>query len=156
VKATVRAASADNDAVLFAVASAAEEQAKTELGKPEPAKPEAGKPEPAKAGAGRQPAASAAATQLAKVLPGEAQQAPVTAAAAPAESQPFLQRALSFVPLIGGSRPEASAEAAPVASVVPTSPTSVRAPLPPRRAGNLRTTRLEQPAAAFASQPVTR
>lgn len=159
-KATVRAASADNDAVLYAVASAAE--TKPEAAKPEPAKSEPAKPEPAKVGAGRQPtAAPSAAVQVAKVLPGEAQQAPVaaSAAAAPAESQPFFQRALSFVPLIGGSRQaaaETAAEIAPVASVVPASPTSVRAPLPPRRAGNLRTTRLDQPAAAFASQPVTR
>ena len=72
-KATMRAASADDDAILFAVASAAEEQAKPESGKPE-----AGKAEPARAGTGRQPAASSAATQVAKVLPGEAQQAPVT------------------------------------------------------------------------------
>lgn len=153
-KATVRATSADHDAVLYAVASAAEEQPKPASAKPEPAKPE-----PAKAGAAAQPAAQpSAATQLAKVLPGNAQQAPAPtfSTASAEESRPFYQRALSFVPLIGGARQEPAAETAPIASVVPATPTSVRAPLPPRRAGNLRTTHLDQPAAAFASQPTTR
>ncbi|SEG82809.1 Murein L,D-transpeptidase YafK [Bosea lathyri] len=165
-KATVRAASADNDAVLAAIASAAEEPAKVEVAKAEaakadPAKPESNKLDPSKTGTIRQ-AAPSAATQVAKVLPGAAQQAPVLASATPAapvaaeESQPFYQRALSFVPLIGASRPAAPVEAAPVASVVPASPTNVRAPVPPRRADGLRTSQLDQPAAAFASQPTLR
>lgn len=157
-KTTVRAASSDHEAVLAAVAAAAAEPA----AKPEPAKPAA---EPAAPKPAAAPAASAA-TQLAKVSPGAAQQAPVAAslAAAPAASpaaednRPFYQRALSFVPLIGGSSQPAAAaaEQAPVASVVPASPTSVRAPLPPRRADNLRTSRLDQPATAYSSQSAIR
>ncbi len=145
---TVRAESADNEAVLAAVAAVA---AAAVPEKTEPAKPETARP-------------ATAATQVARVLPGAAQPAPVAAAqpaatpaAAPAEaSTPFYQRALSFVPLIGGGsqpKPEASA---PVASVVPSAPTSIRAPLPPRRADGLRTSRLDQPAAAYTSQPATR
>lgn len=159
-KATVRADSADSDAVLAAVAAAAAEPA----AKPEPAKPAAAEtaaPKPAAA-----PASTA--TQVAKVLPGAGQQQPVAAslAAAPApaapqgaeDSRPFYQRALSFVPLIGGSSQPAAAtaEAAPVASVVPAAPTSVRAPLPPRRADSLRTSQLNSPAAAFSSQSAVR
>jgi hypothetical protein len=143
---TVRAASADHEAVLAAVAAAASEAA----AKPEPAKP-AAEPKPAAAPA-------SAATQLAKVSPGAAQPAPVAAslAVAPApaaeDNRPFYQRALSFVPLIGGaSQPAQAAESAPVASVVPATPTSVRAPLPPRRADSLRTSRLDQPAASYSS-----
>jgi murein L,D-transpeptidase YafK len=160
-KATVRAASAENDAVLAAVASAAEEPAKAEAAKSDLSKPELSKVDTNRTGTIR-PAAPSAATQVAKVLPGAAQQAPVLASAAPAapaaaeESQPFYQRALSFVPLIGGSRQPAPVEAAPVASVVPASPTNVRAPLPPRRSDGLRTSRLDQPAAAFSSQPALR
>lgn len=160
VKATVRADSADNDVVLAAVAAAASEPA----AKPEPAKPEPVKPEPAAPKPAAAPAS--AATQVAKVLPGAGQQAPVAAslAAAPApasaeDNRPFYQRALSFVPLIGGSlQPSAAAaaEPAPVASVVPASPTSVRAPLPPRRAVSLRTSHLDQPAAAYSSQTAIR
>ncbi len=157
-KATVRATSADNDAVLAAVSAAAVEPA----AKPEPAKAQPAKPEPAKAQAAPTPAAAPAATQVARVLPGNA--APLSASAAAStgfttaseESVPFYRRALSFVPLIGGSKPAEAQNSAPVASVVPSAPTNVRAPLPPRRAEKLRTTQLEQPAAAFASQPVTR
>jgi murein L,D-transpeptidase YafK len=140
---TVRAESADNEAVLAAVAAAAE-----------PAKVEASKPEPAR------PAVASAASQVAKVSPGAAQAAPVAVAqpeaAQPETSAPFYQRALSFVPLIGGGSQPQPAVSAPVASVVPSSPTSILAPLPPRRADGLRTTRLDQPAAAYASQPATR
>jgi murein L,D-transpeptidase YafK len=158
-KATVRATSADNDAILVAVASAAAE---------EPSKPAAAPVAPA---AAPKPAAAptSAATQVAKVLPGAAQQAPVQASAAPVavaaaeqpDSRPFYQRALSFVPLIGGSSQQPVADtaaAAPVASVVPASPTSVRAPLPPRRAtdNKLRTTRVDQSTAAYANGPATR
>ncbi|MBX9909662.1 MAG: murein L,D-transpeptidase [Beijerinckiaceae bacterium] len=142
-RATVRAESADYDAVLAAVAAAAE-----------PAKVEASKPEPAR------PAVASAASQVAKVSPGAAQAAPVAVAqpeaAQPETSAPFYQRALSFVPLIGGGSQPQPAVSAPVASVVPSSPTSILAPLPPRRADGLRTTRLDQPAAAYASQPATR
>lgn len=157
-KATVRASSADSDAVLAAVSAAAAEPAP----KPEPAKSEPAKPEPAKAQAAPKPTAAPAATQVAKVLPGNA--APLAASAgastgfttASEESVPFYRRALSFVPLIGGSTSAEAQPSAPVASVVPSTPTNVRAPLPPRRAEKLRTTQLEQPAAALASQPVTR
>ena len=142
-RATVRAESADYEAVLAAVAAAAE-----------PAKVEVSKPEPAR------PAVASAASQVAKVSPGAAQAAPVAVAqpeaAQPETSAPFYQRALSFVPLIGGGSQPQPAVSAPVASVVPSSPTSILAPLPPRRADGLRTTRLDQPAAAYASQPATR
>ncbi|HEV2554348.1 MAG TPA: murein L,D-transpeptidase family protein [Bosea sp. (in: a-proteobacteria)] len=142
-KATIRAESADNEVVLAAVAAAA--------AKPEPATSEPAKPEPARA------AAPAATTQLARVQPGAATAAPVTTGSfgtASAESEPFYRRALSFVPLIGA--PGGSQASAPVASVVPATPTEVVAPLPPRRTDRLRTTRLDQPAAAFSSQPTTR
>jgi murein L,D-transpeptidase YafK len=148
VRTTVRAESADNEAVLAAVAAAAEPH-KAESGKIEPSKPEPARP-------------SSAATQVAKVLPGAAQSAPVAvvaqpaAAAEPEASTPFYQRALSFVPLIGGGSQPKLEVSAPVASVVPSSPTSIRAPLPPRRADGQRTSRLDQPAAAYASQPATR
>jgi murein L,D-transpeptidase YafK len=148
-KATIRAESADNEAVLAAVSAAAELPA----AKAEVAKPDAVKPEPARADA--QPAA----TQLAKVLPGAATPAPVTTGSfgtASAESEPFYRRALGFVPLLGGSKPAEAPGSAPVASVVPTTPTNVLAPLPPRRSDKLRTTQLDLPAAAFASQPTTR
>ena len=69
---------------------------------------------------------------------------------------PFYRRALSFVPLIGGSAAPEPQASAPVASVAPSAPTNMRAPLPPRRADKLRTTQLEQPAAASVGQPVTR
>lgn len=149
-KATVRAASADNDAVLAAVSAAAAE--------PPATKPESAKPEPVKVEAPK-PAAAPAATQLAKVQPGAAAPAPVTTGSfttASEESEPFYRRALSFVPLIGGSKPAESQASAPVASVVPPTPANVLAPLPPRRADKLRTTRLDESAAAFVSQPVTR
>lgn len=152
-KATIRAASADNDAILAAVAAAPVE---------EPAAPEA---KPAMA---PRPAAAPAATQLAKVAPGNAQQAPVLAStsstpvvpaapAAPAEEKPFLQRALSFMPTFGGTADQGMTTAsAPVASVVPASPTTTSAPLPPRRANGLKTSSLDQSTAAYASQPVQR
>jgi len=147
VRTTVRAESADNEAVLAAVAAAAEPA------KVEAAKIEAAKPEPAK------PAVASAASQVAKVSPGAAQAAPVAVAqpeAASAEAAPFYQRALSFVPLIGGGSQPKPEVSAPVASIVPSSPTSTRAPLPPRRADGLRTSRVDQPAAAYASQRATR
>ena len=111
------------------------------------------------------PAAAPAATQLAKVTPGNAQQAPVLAnasstpvvPAAPVEDKPFLQRALSFMPTFGGTADQGMATAsAPVVSVVPAQPTSTSAPLPPRRATGLRTSSLAQSTAAYASQPVQR
>jgi hypothetical protein len=151
-KATVRAASADNDAVLAAVAAAPVE---------EPAKPVEAKP----ALVAPRPAAAPAATQLAKVTPGNAQQAPVLAnasstpvvPAAPVEDKPFLQRALSFMPTFGGTADQGMTTAsAPVVSVVPAQPTSTSAPLPPRRATGLRTSSLDQSTAAYASQPVQR
>jgi len=151
-KATVRATSADNDAVLAAVSGAAPEQpAKAELSKPQSAGvPPASKP------------AAAAATQVAKVLPGNAAPLSASAGASPGfttaseESVPFYRRALGFVPLIGGSQSAEQQPVEAVASVVPSSPTSVLAPLPPRRSDKLRTTQLDQPAAAFASQPGSR
>ncbi|MDR6869035.1 murein L,D-transpeptidase YafK [Bosea sp. BE125] len=160
-KAEFRAASADNDAVLAAVAAAPEvNQLETaSIAKPSPAKVEAqprgvtGKP------------ASAAATQVAKATAGAAAapvaiDAPSALAPTPAApaAVPFYQRALSFVPLIGGSQqqPEQAQEATPVASAVPDSPTNIRAPLPPRRATGLRTSRLDQSDAGYSSQPVTR
>lgn len=158
VRTTVRAESADNEAVLAAIAAVAD-TAKVEPGKVELAKTEQAKAEPARVELTKP---SAAAGQVAKVSPGAAQAAPVAVAqpeAAPPEAgTPFYQRALGFVPLIGGgggSQPQPAASA-PVASVVPASPTSIIAPLPPRRAGGLRTTQLDQPAAAYASQPATR
>ena len=151
-KATVRAASSDSDAVLAAVAAAPVE---------EPAKAA----EPAKSDA-KPTTASPAATQVARALPGNAQQAPVLAStgstpAAPAEEKPFLQRALSFMPVFGsGSSANAdqgvATASAPVASVVPASPTNTMAPLPPRRANGLRTSNLDQSTAAYASQTTTR
>lgn len=152
-KATVRAVSADNEAVLAAVAAAPAEVAT-------PAAAPAVVVKPAAA-----PAAAVAATQVAKVLPGAAQQVPVVASAVPAapavgtvaDNRPFYQRALSFVPLIGGSaQPVEAPVAAPVASVVPAKPTNVRTPLPPRRADTLRTTQLDQSNAAYSSQSATR
>ncbi len=151
-KATVRAASAENDAVLAAIAAAPAE----ETAKPEPAKVEAAKP------AAARPAT--AATQVARVAPGQALQAPVLASAsstpvAPAEEKPFLQRALSFMPVFGSS---SSAEqgmttgSTPVASAAPTAPASIRAPLPPRRANGLKTSSLDSSNAGYASQPITR
>lgn len=142
-KATMRATSSDNDAVLAAVASATAEPAKVE-----PAKAEAAQPS--------SPAATAA-TQVAKVQPGAAAPAAIAATAAPAESAtPFFQRALSFVPLLGSTAGAASETSTPVASVIPASPTNIIAPLPPRRANGLRTSRLDQPDAAYASQPASR
>jgi len=147
-----RAAPADNAAVLAAVAAAPVE---------EPAKPVEAKP----ALVAPRPAAAPAATQLAKVTPGNAQQAPVLAnasstpvvPAAPVEDKPFLQRALSFMPTFGGTADQGMATAsAPVVSVVPAQPTSTSAPLPPRRATGLRTSSLAQSTAAYASQPVQR
>ena len=148
-KTTVRAASADNDAVLAAVSAI----------EPVAAKPDSGKQEPVKAEA-TQPGATPAATQLAKVQPGAAAPASIATTGsfgtASAESEPFYRRALGFVPLIGTTAQVESPGSAPVASVVPSAPTNVLAPLPPRRADKLRTTQLDQPAAAFASQPGTR
>lgn len=146
-RATIRAASADNDAVLAAVAAAPAE---------EPAKPAAAKPGPASATA-----------QLAKVAPGKALQAPVLASttsipvapAAPAEEKPLLQRALSFMPVFGSGSTATADQgtgSAPVASVVPATPTTTSAPLPPRRANGLKTSSLDQSTAGYASQTTTR
>lgn len=149
-KATVRATSADNDAVLAAVAAAPAE---------EPAKPAPAKAEPAK------PAASSpAATQVARVSPGQALQAPVLASASStpvpaAEEKPFLQRALSFMPVFGspGSADQGmTTGSTPVASAAPSVPTSIVAPLPPRRASGLKTSNLDQTTAGYASQTTTR
>jgi len=151
-KATVRATSADNDAVLAAVSAAAPE---APAAKSDPVKPSSTKVEAPKVEVPR----PSAATQLARVQPGAAAPEPTTTGSfgtASDESQPFYRRALSFVPMIGGAKPAEAQESAPVASVVPESPTNVRAPLPPRRADKLRTTQLDQPAAAFASQSATR
>lgn len=152
-KTTIRADSADNDAVLAAVRAAAEPPAAET--KPAAAPSAA----PAVAVAAAKPAAKPAdaATQVAKVLPGAATAAPIQASTAGSDEPKasFYQRALSFVPLLGGSSSE-SKEQAPIASVVPEKPQTVVAPLPPRRSTALRTTHLEQPAAAFASQPVIR
>ncbi|WP_054142245.1 murein L,D-transpeptidase family protein [Bosea sp. AAP35] len=145
-KATVRAESADNDAVLAAVSSAV-----TPAAKPEPVKAEATQPAAA-------PVATAA-TQLAKVQPGAADGVPTATGSfgtASVENEPFYRRALSFVPLIGNAGQAETQGSAPVASVVPSAPTNVVAPLPPRRSDKLRTTRLDEPAAAFASQPSRR
>ncbi|MGO4172957.1 L,D-transpeptidase family protein [Bosea sp. TAF32] len=147
-KATIRAASADNDAVLAAIAAAPAEVA-------------------AKPAAAPRPAAAPAATQLAKVAPGNALQAPVLASAgstpvatvAPAEEKPLLQRALSFMPVFGGgssATADQGAGSAPIASVVPATPTATSAPLPPRRANGLRTSSLDQSTAGYASQAATR
>ncbi|WP_248310069.1 murein L,D-transpeptidase family protein [Bosea sp. WAO] len=142
-KATVRAESADNDAVLAAVRGAAEQPAAE------------AKPATAVAAAPAAPAKPAeAATQVAKVSPGAATPAPIQTAAS-AEQPSFYQRALSFVPLLGSSS-EPKAETAPIASVVPETPQRTVAPLPPRRSPALRTSRLDQPDAAYASQPVAR
>lgn len=144
-KATVRAESADNDAVLAAVRGAAEQPG----AEAKPATAVAAAATPAS------PAKPAdAATQVAKVSPGAATLAPIQTAAS-AEQPSFYQRALSFVPLLGGSS-EPKAETAPIASVVPETPQRTVAPLPPRRSPALRTSRLDQPDAAYASQPATR
>ena len=143
-KATVRAESADNDAVLAAVRGAAEQPAAE-------AKPAA----VAIAAAPASPAKPAdAATQVAKVSPGAATVAPIQTAANAGQPS-FYQRALSFVPLLGSSSEKAT-ETAPIASVVPETPQLTVAPLPPRRSPGLRTSRLDQPDAAYASQPATR
>lgn len=147
-KATIRAASADNDAVLAAIAAAPAEVA-------------------AKPAAAPRPAAAPAATQLAKVAPGNALQAPVLASAgstpvatvAPAEEKPLLQRALSFMPVFGGGSSATADQgvgSAPIASVVPATPTATSAPLPPRRANGLKTSSLDQSTAGYASQAATR
>jgi murein L,D-transpeptidase YafK len=141
-KATVRAESAENEAVLAAVSSAQAEEAKPVVAAV-PAKPAA---QPAKA-------ASDAATQVAKATPGAATPAPIQTASAEPAQPSFYQRALSFVPLLGGS--SEPKEQAPVASTVPETPQTVTAPLPPRRASTLRTSQL-QPDAAYASQPTAR
>lgn len=147
-KATVRATSADNEAILAAVAAAAPEPAKTEPAKDEPAKAQDARP------------AAEATTQVARVQPGAAAAAPIaaSAAAAPAAgaSTPFFQRALSFVPLLGGASSAPAETTMPVASATPAAPAGKAAPLPPRRAPGLRTSQLDNPAAAYASQPGTR
>lgn len=144
-KATVRAESADNEAVLAAVSSAQTEEAKPVVAAA-PAKPAAAQP-------AAKPASDAA-TQVAKATPGAATPAPIQTAAAEPAQPSFYQRALSFVPLLGSGSSE-SKEQAPVASVVPETPQTVTAPLPPRRSSTLRTSQL-QPDASYASQPAVR
>jgi murein L,D-transpeptidase YafK len=142
-KATIRAASAEDDAVLAAVAAA----------------PPAEEPE-AKPAAAPRPAAAPAATLVARAAPAAAPQAPVLASTAStpvapptAEDKPFLQRALSFMPTFGGNADQGMTTAsAPVVSVVPATPTSTNAPLPPRRARGLQTSGLDGSTAAYASQ----
>jgi hypothetical protein len=119
-KATVRAESAENEAVLAAVSSAQAEEAKPVIAAA-PAKPAA---QPAKA-------ASDAATQVAKATPGAATPAPIQTASAEPAQPSFYQRALSFVPLLGSGSSEPK-EQAPIASTVPETPQTVTAPLPPR------------------------
>lgn len=165
---TVRAASAEDSAVMAAIAAALP----VEAARPEPAKPESAKSEPARSepvrsdASGSEPArpsAVPATTQIARIQPGKAEQAPVLASASSTpveESKPFLQRALSFMPMFGSSsssegQATASAEA-PVVVSVPATQTNIRAPLPPRRATNLRTSKLDESPAAYASQPATR
>jgi murein L,D-transpeptidase YafK len=139
-KATVRAESADSEHVLAAVLGAAE-QPEAKPAAATPAKPAA-------------PARAEAATQVAKVAPGAATPAPIQTASAEPAQPSFYQRALSFVPLLGRSSAEPQ-EQAPIASEVPATPQTVRAPLPPRRSPTLRTSQL-QPDAAYASQPASR
>ncbi|KQU52565.1 hypothetical protein ASG72_06450 [Bosea sp. Leaf344] len=135
---TVRAASADHDAVLAAVATA-----------PEPA-------EAAPAAVVAKPAANrpaTAASQVAKAGPGQARPAqvaaaPVAAAAEPAPT-PVLQRALSYVPLIGSSFMPAPAPAPVVAA--PVAPADTKASTK-KRAGD-RVSQAGAPAAAYASKP---
>ncbi len=146
-KATVRAESAENEAVLAAVSSAQIEEAK-------PAVAAA----PAKPAQAAQPAAKPAgdaATRVAKATAGAATPEPIQTASAEPAQPSFYQRALSFVPLLGGSSSEPK-EQAPIVSNVPETPQTVRAPLPPRRATTLRTSQLQQPDAAYASQPTAR
>lgn len=144
---TVRAASAEDSAVMAAIAAAPP----VEAAKPEPARSEP-----------TRPAAAPATTQIARIQPGKAEQAPVLASASSMpveESKPFLQRALSFMPMFGSSSSgsEGQATASAEASVVvPATQTNIRAPLPPRRATNLRTSKLDESPAAYASQPATR
>lgn len=144
-KATVRAESAENEAVLAAVSSAQAEEAKPAVAAV-PAKPAAAQP-------AAKPASDAA-TQVAKATAGAATPAPIQTASAEPAQPSFYQRALSFVPLLGGS--SEPKEQAPIASTVPETPQTVTAPLPPRRATTLRTSQLQQPDAAYASQPTAR
>jgi len=143
-KATVRAESAENDAVLAAISSAQLDVEAKPAVAAAPAKP-----------AAAQPAANAA-TQVAKATAGAATLEPIQTAAAEPAQPSFYQRALSFVPLLGGSSSSEPKEQAPIASTVPESPQTVTAPLPPRRASTLRTSQLEQPTASYASQPAVR
>ena len=137
-KATARATSADNSAVLAAASAAA----------------------PAAAPAAAAPAASNAATQVAKATTGAATAEPVQGQPAQAQNDApqssFYQRALSFMPVFGGGSNSSSQDAAPVASVVPDAPVNMMAPLPPRRSTTLRTSRLDESAAAYSSTPPTR
>lgn len=145
-KATVRAESAEHEAVIAAVSSSVQQAEAETKAVAAPAKPAAAQP-------AAKPAADAA-TQVAKATPGAASAAPIQTASAEPAQPSFYQRALSFVPLLGGS--SEAKEQAPVASVVPETPQTVTAPLPPRRASTLRTSQLQQPAAAYASQPALR
>jgi murein L,D-transpeptidase YafK len=145
-KATVRAESAESHAVLAAVSSVQAEDAKPAAAVP--AKPAAAQPQPA-----ANPASNAA-TQVAKATTGAATAEPIQTAAAEPAQPSFYQRALSFVPLLGGS--SEPKEQAPIASTVPETPQTVTAPLPPRRSSALRTSQLQQLDAAYASQPAAR
>jgi murein L,D-transpeptidase YafK len=147
-KATIRAESAENEAVLAAVSSAQTEEAKPVVAAAASAKPATAAQPAAKP-------ASDAASQVAKATAGAGTPAPIQTASAEPAQPSFYQRALSFVPLLGSSSSEPK-EQAPIASTVPETPQTVRAPLPPRRASTLRTSQLQQPDAAYASQPTAR
>lgn len=150
-RATVRAVSADSDAVLAAVRGAAETPAAeakpvVAVAAAAPAKPVAQAAKP-----------TDAVGQVARVTPGAATAAPIQTASAEPAQPSFYQRALSFVPLLGGTSSSSEPkEQAPIASVVPEKPQTVTAPLPPRRSQALRTSLLQQPDTAFASQPAVR
>lgn len=154
-KATVRATSADDSAILAAVSAAPAE----DVVKPEPARADLTKPDPVKAETAKpatKPVLSSATAQLARVQPGNAEPGPALASAtpAPATDKTLMQRTLGFVPFFGGSAPD-TAQTAPVADVaveVPAATGSVRTTLPPRRANSLKTSSLDGSPAAYASQ----
>ncbi len=63
------------------------------------------------------------------------------------------------MPMFGSASPatpSTAAAEAPVEITVPATATNIRAPLPPRRATNLRTSMLDEQPAAYVSQPATR
>ena len=127
----MRAASADNDAVLAAVAAAPSSPPslpQVRAGQARASRDDARRP----GGLGRHarsPGSSPGAAAPAPV-------APTGSAARPSRAAtPFYQRALSFVPLIGGAQPAQAPASAPVASVVPESADQHHraAAAPPRR-----------------------